>query len=352
MRHHTRWGLGALFLGVACSGCGSSQLEEWKSPSFARDVREMDLRVVVLPFVDRTRDEGLEDWLMEPFVWLARLITFRPPSGAPDVREVQPALRSLLVAMLERGRIHVVNPVLVDGVLERRGLLEACHALEPALFAEWFDADAVVRPIVHEYGGRYYVLESVEAVDCSLTVSSTVDGSVLYWARVEQTSSSGVTGGPTGFTSLATEPLAALGGEVYRNLAIEATRRLAVGMLPSGVGLADEPRLSNTSVRPVVDWVTCAPVERPLRAGEFLRVVASGTVVERAWFRVGSLAGRFPLFPVGEPDSDGHVLYRGEFRVPEGLTLEGLQVFATFQTADGTQARGTCERAVHFASGS
>lgn len=314
-----------LIFGASCSG---QSVNVRKADDLAM-ILERGFRVAVLPFRVSAPREGE---LTGVLAGLGTLLALEGVNDeAPAFERAATIMRRGFAANLYGGPLHVHDIWLTDTQLGQMGLVEAAKDTSRAAeIANRLDVDGVIYGDVYAWNRSYYVLQSTQEVGLRVTLMGR-DGRELFFSERLGAEGSGITGGPTGYISVATEPLAGLKGVTLGRLAREVARYAAadlsgterVGELDASHAMGEAPSFSFFSF--------ATSRSGPLRAGDRVSVLAVGTAGARAWFDLGRYRRGLPLLPtaaVSSPRGERQT-YVGHYVVQEGEHAGALPVELT-----------------------
>lgn len=330
---------------LALAACASGVSDVSRDPAF-RPSPSAPVRIAVLPFEDRTGGVSPLLYPFLPIIWLVDLVTLQLPDKPLDTGKGAETLRAMLIARLRLTSVDVVDAPTVDAALAARGWLGHAAAVPPVEMARALGVDAVLTGRLLRWSTRWFVLQSESAVTAEVRIRSGRDGEILFAATVKENDETGLTGGPSGFTSLASEPLAELGSATpFPKLAF--LWAFQVGEL-----IAAEPESQilemNVPGRPPEIHAIAVSAPRDGRAfapGETMEVFAVGSPGCRAWFEIGYLRSFVPMSEFLRPRRTGNPrsrevagLYRGSFVVGANDRVDGAPVAVRLESPKGRSA--------------
>lgn len=325
------------------NACSSSSFEHWRSPELQSQNGDRPLRVIVLPAEDASGGLGFFEVIARPFVWIAQLITFSPPENPPPSSVVAESLRPLLLALLDTSSIEVLNPLDLQEAVKKVGLEGAAHGIPAPILGELVNADAVLKTTLHAISAHYYVLESSEVVDCSLELRSCRDDQILYWGRASVSNQAGISGVPAGLTSLAAEPLAALGGASYQALTVYCLKQLCDGLW----GTRTEALEEQVAMPPSIEWIALPDSCHGIwKAGDQLSFVGLATRGCTAFLRIDGITDKLPMLEVPSGPQGGSTpgkfaLYATHYIVQPHQKVARGRVRMVLNRADGGRVART-----------
>ncbi|MBK8978701.1 MAG: hypothetical protein IPM29_22615 [Planctomycetes bacterium] len=310
------------------ASCASSDVELRADPALPR-LRAQGYRIAVVPFAVSAPEEGL---LTDALGAVGDVLSLEAGGGGLPMRaRLGELMRAQVIGWLGRSDFEVVEPWATDTALAHHGW-SAAEERDPSRAPEVAAAlqvDGVLYGDVVAWNRGYYVVESTAEVGLRLELVDGSTGRSLFETTRIESDAAGLTGGPTGFVSAGTEPIAGLRGSTLRDLARAASRGAAIDLAGGDVGTderpADAPRLSFVSV--------ALPHSGPLVAGDRVDVLALGAPGCNVCFDLGVLRRDVPMLetarhadPRGERAS-----YAGHYVVQAGDAARGLPVFATIR---------------------
>lgn len=316
-----RWSvlLGLILLG----GCSGHQLVLQESEELG-ELRGTGYRIAVLPFALETEGEG---WVASTLTPVGNVLAFEGfTDGAPTAAESATFLRRAFVASLCGRAFEVLDLATTDARLTSSGLaIEAILDRERAGdVAHRLGVDGLVYGRVLAWDRSYYVLESTQSVALRVELVDAESRAVLLASERTARRNGGLTGGPTGQISVATEPIAALKSSTRLALARDVAREAAKDL----VGRAQPPsgRLEILSARIVSTGLA------ELEVGDVLEVEAIATAGADLRFDVGQGVRGMPMLEVEHPVRGGRSRYVGRWLVEGEL---GPEARVTVQIAAG-----------------
>jgi hypothetical protein len=330
------WLVGALGWLVA-GACTGVAVEQRQAPELAQ-LRSSGFRIAVVPLRVSAPADGFLSSSLAPVGQLFALEGGGP--GLPDRAQVGAVLRSALFAWLAQGEFEVVEPWVSDTQLAHAGL-SAVAMGDPANVGQVcrvLSVDGVLYGDVTAWNRSYYLVQSTAEVGLRLELRAGTDGRTLFFSDRRESVGSGLTGGPTGFVSAATEPLAGLRSshlqELLRSVARSSVADLNGGALDGTPGPM-APRLSVVGL--------ARPHAGGFVPGERIEVIAVGTPDCDVRFDLGRLRTGVPMQLVARhPDPRGErATYQGHYVVQSGEQAEGLPVFCTIARTSRQHAQAS-----------
>jgi hypothetical protein len=247
-------------------------------------------------------------------------------------------LRNDVVAWLRQGSFDVVEPWITDTAvfhagLGVKGVTDPARAVE---IARLLQVDAVLFGDVTRWNRSYYVLQSTAEVALKLDLRES-NGTELFEGERSERIGAGLSGGPTGFISAATEPLAGLKGSALRDLMRSTARDAALDLNGGTLGAEMGP------LAPRLSFVAVQQLHAgPYLPGERIEVIAVGTPDCEVRCDIGRLHTGVPMpmtMRLADPRGD-RATYQGAYIVQQGDSVQGLPVYCTIRrgNAQKTQA--------------
>lgn len=322
---------------VACLGsaCSSVDVHQHAAPGFEQ-LRAAGLRIAVMPFSVSAPEDGL---LTASLASVGELYSLEAVAGAPGREGIGELLRRDLIAWLQQSEFEVLDPWFVGTVLTHAGV-DRQQQLLPANaphLAQLLDCDGVVFGDVTRWNRSYYVLQSNTEVAMRLELRDR-GGNELFVTERSESIGAGLSGGPTGYQSLAAEPIAGLRGSHLQMLTRSVARHVATDLNGGDLGAHPgpmSPRLSVVALAKLHDG--------PFRAGERIEVVAVGTPDCAVRFDIGCLRTEVPMTETAvDQDARGErATYRGHYVVQAGDDAHELPLRCTIQ-------RGAARRSIAY----
>lgn len=322
----TKTTLATLTLCAAFAGCTGVAVERHEAPELA-GLRAAGYRVAVMPFTISAPMDGFLTGQLAP---VGELLALEGDADAPMHELLPERMRGDVVAWLQQSEFDVVDPWHVGTRLSHAGVgtafaADPAHARE---LARLLDVDGIVFGDVTRWNRDYWVVQSVVEVALHLELVDGGSGQRLFATDRRETIGSGVTGGPTGYVSAATEPLAGLRGSHLLALMRSVTRHAVTDL--NGGALGNQPG----PLSPRLAVVALAKAhDGPFRAGERVDVIAVGTPDCDVRFDVGRLRTEVPMQQTAiERDPRGdRATYLGHYVVAAADTADELPLFCTIQ---------------------
>lgn len=315
---------------LACSGMHAKNTVD---PAFAMR-REAGLRIAVMPFAVSAPADG---FLADALGGLGDALALDAPTSVPMRDRLGASLRTDVIAWLLQTDVEVVDAWHTDTQLTHAGIAAAAaqdHGNAPRIAAA-LGVDAVLFGDVTRWNRSYYVVQSLAEVGLRLDLVD-AGGRVLFATEREETLGAGLAGGPTGYVSAITEPIAGLGNQKLRELTRSVTRNAVADLNGGELGVvagAGAPKLTVVGLAAMHDGA--------FRAGERVDVVAVGTPGCEVRFDLGRLRTQVPtqeLTVTQDPRGD-RATYVGHYVLQPGDTARDLPLAATIR-------RGAARRSV------
>jgi len=175
---------------------------------------------------------------------------------------------------------------------------------------------------VEKWDRDYYGLESVNTIALELELVSAQNGKTLFLGRGEDYVSSGLSNGPTGYSSLALEPIKGLDSERIESLASSVINET---LKPLTIRNSHD----NSTPPPSISASSVTPASKVISRNKPLVVLAFGTSNSTAQFSIGKTITNVPM----EERSPGH--YFGEYVALPNDTFDAATVNVTLVDAYG-----------------
>jgi len=328
-----RLGLAAVLTFAACTGVA----EQHHAAPELTQLRAAGYRIAVLPFTNSAPEDGFLAGSLAP---VGELLSLEGGGDVPMRDRLPELLRGDVHAWLQQTEFDVMDPWRVATQLDHAGFTRE-QQRDPERAAELARAlqvDGVVLGDVRRWNRSYYVVQSVVEVGLHLELIDGGTGKPLFTTTRTETIGSGVTGGPTGYVSAATEPLAGLRGSHLRYLTRSVTRHAVTdlngGMLGTQPG-PSSPRLSVVALAQQHDG--------PFREGERVDVIAVGTPDCDVRFDIGRLRCEVPMQQTNVDDDarGARATYLGHYVVAAADAARELPVTCTIQRGTGRRTVAT-----------
>lgn len=322
-------GVAAAALAALLCGCSGTSVATRAAPELAA-LRARGYRIAVMPFAVSAPEEGLLTAALAPVSQLLALDL--DGDGLPPRMRLANVLRLDLCSWLGRGQFELVEPWFSDTALVHAGWSQE-QMRDPArapAAAKLLQVDGVLYGDVTRWNRDYYLVQSQTEVAVAVELRHGEDGKVLFAGERSERMGAGLSGGPTGFVSAATSPIAGLDSATLRELTRSVARGLAVDLDGGGAmaGTGDTvPRLSVVSVVP--------PPAGAFAAGDRVEVLAVGTPDCEVRFDLGRLRTGVPMQlreRIVEPRGN-RAVYAGHYVVQPGDDVDGLPVGCSIRSA-------------------
>ena len=317
-------------LPAACTGITA---EHQEAPELAR-LRTMGYRIAVIPFAVSAPEDG---FLADSLGSVGELISLEAARDLPMRDRLGLLLHDDVVAWLQQTEFEVVDPWHVWTQLGHAGLVAA--ARDPARIADIarvLGADGIVYGDVRRWNRDYYVLQSTAEVALHLELIDADSQQRLFVTDRSETIGSGITGGPTGYVSAATEPIAGLRGSNLRTLTRSVARHAVADLNGGELGNQSGPTTPRLAV-----VALAKDHDGPFRIGERVDVIAVGSPDCDVRFDIGCLRTAVPMRQTAKQDDPrgARATYLGHYIVDAGDLAAELPLLCTIQ-------RGAARRTV------
>ncbi len=318
--------LALALLGLLLGACTSVDARHEQAPELAR-LRSVGYRIAVLPFVVTAPEDG---FLSDSLTPVGELLALEAHRELPLRERLGMLVHDDAVAWLQHSEFEVLEPWHVLTLLHHTGNQpkgSAPRSQLPAM-ARAVGADGILVGEIRRWNRGYYVLQSVVEVGIHLELVDADTGKVLFAGDRLETIGSGLTGGPTGYVSAATEPITGLRGSTLRSLTRSVTRHAIADLNGGELGAeagTTSPRLALVALAKEHDG--------PFRVGERIDVIAVGTPDCDVRFDLGALRTAVPMRQTArENDPRGaRATYLGHYIVQATDHAEDLPLQCTIQ---------------------
>ncbi len=319
---------------AGAAACTSVDVQHHSEPQLAQ-LREMGYRVAVMPFTVSAPEDGFVSESLAP---LGELLSLEASRELPMRDQIGQLVHGDVVAWLQQTEFEVVDPWHVATQLGHAGFAPARQRdpANAAAIARAVGADGVVYGDLRRWNRGYYVVQSVVEVALHLELVDAATGVTLFHTDRAETIGSGITGGPTGYVSAATEPIAGLRGSNLRTLTRAVSRHAVADM--NGGELGNQP--SPTTPRLAV-VALAKEHDGPFRSGERVDVIAIGSADCEVRFDLGRLRTAVPMRQTERHDDGPRArgTYLGHYVVAAADAAEELPLTCTIQ-------RGSARRTI------
>jgi hypothetical protein len=320
--------LAALLVAALLAGCSGVAVTRQIDPRLPA-LRATGYRIAVVPFQVSAPEDAFLTSSLGP---VGEVLALEGGANLPDRARLGQVMRADVLAWLAQTPFEVIDTWGSDTRLAHAGfdgddMRQPSRAKEIAALLQ---VDGVLFGDVTRWNRSYYLLQSTADVGLRLELRD-AGGDVLFTTSRVESVGSGITGGPTGFVSAATEPLAGLRGSNLRELMRSAARNAALDLGGNGsepAGAADgaaamAPRLTLVSLARARDGA--------LRPGDRVDVIAVGTPACDVRFDLGRLRVGVPMQQVAlDQDPRGpRATYAGHYVVQPGDPALALPLFCT-----------------------
>ena len=316
------------------AACTGMHVRHHAAPELAQ-LRTMGYRIAVMPFAVSAPDDG---FLAESLATIGEVIALEASRELPMRARIGSLLHNDVVTWLHQTEFEVIDPWHVATQLAHAGMSKekSSDPREAREVARAIGADGLVYGEVRRWNRGYYVLQTVVDVALQLDLRDANTGKQLFLTERTETIGSGLTGGPTGYVSVATEPIAGLRGSQLRSLTRSVARHAVADM--NGGDLGNQQNASTPRLAVVA---RAKEHDGPFRRGERVDVIAIGSPDCEVRFDLGRLRTVVPMRQ-SERHEDAHgarVTYLGHYIVGPTDNAQELPLYCTIQ-------RGAARRAV------
>ena len=322
---------------LAFTACTGVDVRHEAAPELAT-LRAAGYRIAIMPFRNSAPMDGFLTASLAP---VGELIALEGASDLPMQERLPELLRGDVISWLQQSEFDVMDPWHASTLLSHAGVTadrqaDPKNAVE---LARVLQVDGVVFGEVTRWNRSYYVLQSVVEVGLHVQLVDGGSGKRLFDGDRVETIGSGLTGGPTGYVSAATEPLAGLRGSHLRYLTRSVTRHAVMDL--NGGMLGNQPGPGSPRLAVVA---RAKEHEGPFRAGERVDVIAVGTPDCDVRFDVGRMRVEVPMQQASvEQDPRGaRATYFGHYIVAPADDASELPLTCTIQV--GTARRTVATR--------
>jgi len=319
---------------LAAAACTSVAVEQQAAPELA-PLRTMGYRIAVVPFTVSAPEDG---FLSDSLAPVGELFALEASRELPLRQRIGGIVEGDVVAWLQQSEFEIVDPWHVATQLGHAGI-GVERQRDPAnvhAVARAVGADGIVYGDLRRWNRGYYVVQSVVEVALRLELIDAATGKQLFRTDRHEQIGSGLTGGPTGYVSAATEPIAGLRGSNLRSLTRSVARHVVTDL--NGGELGGEPGPTT----PRLSVVALAKEHMgPFRAGERVDVIAIGSADCEVRFDLGRLRTVVPMRQTERHDDarGARGTYLGHYIVADTDDAEELPLTCTIH-------RGAARRAI------
>lgn len=308
-----------LFLQVGCS-LKATHRQDFDPTS--------SLRVATLPFYQRDKAGNFinpeEDIFLTENAGIAEKGDQSPAATLRNMVTQELAQTNLDLIPFWKSRADLVHHDYTAGqTYDYRKILSA----SPQKLCEIMGCEALLYGEVIEWDSSYYIAQSVNSVAFKLMLVDAKTGKTLFETNVEDASSAGITGGPTGYTSLILEPLKGLRESGLYNVANEAVEAAIAPLIAR-----NRPEFLKSPPPSIFATAHNAP-DGYFEKEKGLTVLAVASAGKQSYFSVGSRIKNIPMIET----IDGH--YRGTFYPLPGESFEKQVVSVIVRDQFGREAR-------------
>ncbi|MEZ6038400.1 MAG: DUF799 family lipoprotein [Planctomycetota bacterium] len=318
--------LAAMLAVALASACTGVRVTHHEARAFAA-LRAGGYRIAAMPFAVSAPEEGLLTTALGP---VGELLALEASRTLPLHDQLGQLLHDDVVAWLRQSDLEVADPWHVGTVLAHAGL-DATAARDPAnaaRIAAMLGVDGLLYGDLRQWNRSYYVLQSVVEVTLGLELLDAASGESLFAGERSERIGSGLTGGPTGYTSAATEPITGLRSSNLRALTRSVARHAVQDL--NGGDLGNLPGPSSPRLAVVA---LARDHEGPFRAGERVEVIATGSPDCDVRFDLGRMRTAIPTRETARTaDPRGErATYVGHYVVDAADAARGLPLVCTIQ---------------------
>jgi hypothetical protein len=313
----------ALSLAAACTGVS---VERRAEPEL-EPLRAGGYRIAVMPFTVSAPEDG---FLIESLAPVGELLVLEDGQARPMREQLGELLSNDVVAWLQQSEFEVMDAWYAGTRLGHAGysLADKQERKRVQELAKALEVDGILFGDVRAWNRSYYVVQSIAEVRLQIELIDGGTGKSLFTTDRTETIGSGITGGPTGYVSAATEPLAGLRGSHLRSLTRSVTRNVVTDL--NGGALGNQPGPTS----PRLSVVALAKEhDGPFRQGERVDVIAIGTPGCDVRFDVGRLRIDVPMrqTAMNEDTRGDRATYLGHYVVDTPDLARELPVLCTIQ---------------------
>ncbi len=273
------------------------------------------MRVAILPFAYLDSDGKIMDLDGELAIDQVALV-----SSELGERPTQ-LVRNAVQRELSRTAFDLIPYPVIEGAIVHNGLskglapdLEKIYNIKPSELSELLDADAILYGKITAWDRSYYGLQTINRVGIELKLINPRTGKELFSAKAEDTDNRGLSKGPTGWTSLAIEPIKGLDNDVISALTARVVKKMI-----EPITVPKRPAVIETSPPSIFASATDAK-NGVIKPGEPLTVLMFGSPENTAVFSIGTTVENVPMIEIDK----GHFI--GEYYPLPGEKFENEQV--------------------------
>lgn len=316
----------AATLALLLTACTGVSVERHVDPDLDT-LRSAGYRIAVLPFGVSAPEDGFLGSSLAP---VGELLSLERTGDAPMREQLGELLRGDVITWLQQSEFDVMDPWYAGTRLGHAGysLADQQDVARARELARALEVDGVVFGDVRRWNRSYYVVQSTAEVALHVELIDGASGKQLFATDRTETIGSGVTGGPTGYVSAATEPIAGLRGSHLRTLTRSVARHVAEDLNGGMLGIQPGPTSPRLSV-----VALAKEHDGPFRLGERVDVIAVGTPDCDARFDVGRLRIEVPMrqTAVTADPRGARATYLGHYIVDSPDIATDLPVICTIQ---------------------
>lgn len=163
-------------------------------------------------------------------------------------------LRRLVEDELLKTNLSVISPAIVEIELAHNGyqnqngefITDKIHESSPQELCKILTCDVILRGEIKDLSRSYYGVESVSRVELGITILSARSGKTIFTSVAKDTHRAGLTGGPTGLSSLVLEPLSGLDPSIIKDLSQNVATSVVKPLVVTDTDYAESPPLIYT----------------------------------------------------------------------------------------------------------
>lgn len=319
--------IGLLLLTLGSLGCTSMDGRARLASDYP-ERRAGGLRVAAMPFDVSVGDDDAISSTLAP---LASLLALEGLSDdAPVAMVAGGVMQRAVVALLASSALAIEEQWITRSELAHAGfsMQDLQDRKRSSQIASLLHVDAILFGEVYEWDRSYYGVQATQSVGLRVWLVDGATGEELAFAERWRQEGTGITGGPTGYVSIATAPIQGLAGSTLASLAIQVAYDVTEDLL----GGAPPESFATANVRgtlPKLAVVAADPLGGDgLKADQRLSVVAIGSSGGQVSFGIGAYRTRIPMIEVDtEEDSRGdRSTYVGSYVVQAGESLDAAPI--------------------------
>ena len=315
--------IGTLLFAAACTGV---DVERRSEPELEQ-LRTAGYRIAVMPFTVSAPEDA---FLISSLAPVGELLVLEGGQERPMRERLGELLSNDVIAWLQQSEFEVMDPWYAGTRLGHAGysLADKQDRRRATELAKALEVDGILFGDVRSWNRSYYVLQSLAEVRLQIELIDGGTGKSLFTTDRTESIGSGITGGPTGYVSAATEPLAGLRGSHLRSLTRSVARNVVTDL--NGGSLGNQPGPTSPRLSVVA---LAKDHDGPFRQGERVDVIAIGTAGCDVRFDVGRLRIDVPMRETERSSVGGseRATYVGHYVVDTPDLARELPVLCTIQ---------------------